>query len=387
MVITGGPGVGKTTLVDSILKIFRAKKLKVVLCAPTGRAAKRMSETTGIVAKTIHRLLEYDPANGQFKHNENRKLGGDVFVVDEASMIDVVLAYQLIRAIPRHAAVIWVGDVDQLPSVGPGCVLRDLIESGVFPVCRLTEVFRQAAQSAIITNAHRINRGAMPEYPDLKAGTLPDSDFYFVAVDDPQPAAERIVKLVKESLPRRFGFNPKEHIQVITPMQRGELGARALNQMLQQALNPGGDYVERFGYRYRVGDKVMQTQNDYQKDIFNGDIGFITAIRPEERELAVRYDGREVIYDFQELDELVLSYAITIHKSQGSEYPCVVVPIHTQHYILLQRNLLYTAVTRGRKMVVLVGTAKAMAIAVRNADTRRRITRLKNRLMGAMLPS
>ncbi len=380
MIITGGPGVGKTTIVNSILKIFRAKKLKVALCAPTGRAAKRMSETTGMTAKTIHRLLEFDPATGQFKHNADRKLSADVFVIDEASMIDISLAHQLVRAIPRRAAVIWVGDIDQLPSVGPGTVLRDLIDSGRFSVCRLTEVFRQAAASAIITNAHRVNRGELPLAPDKKEPDQAVSDFYFIHQEDPDEAAARLVRTVKESLPRRFGLDPIEHIQVITPMQRGVLGARALNQALQEALNPRGDYVERFGYKYRIGDKVMQMVNDYQKDVFNGDIGRITALDPDERSLRVRFEHRSVEYDFQELDELSLSYAITVHKSQGSEYPFVVIPIHTQHYILLQRNLLYTAITRGKKMVILLGTPKAVSIAVKNADSGRRITMLRERL-------
>jgi exodeoxyribonuclease V alpha subunit len=381
MIITGGPGVGKTTIVNAILNIFRAKKLRVTLCAPTGRAAKRMSETTGMPAKTIHRLLEFDPATGQFKHNAEKKLSGDVFVVDEASMIDVVLAYQLMRAIPERAAVVWVGDIDQLPSVGPGTVLRDLIEAGRFSVCRLTEVFRQAAQSAIITNAHRINHGQLPVTPEKGAnGEKVSSDFYFLHQEDADEAAARLVRTVKESLPKRFGLDPIEHVQVITPMQRGVLGARALNQALQQALNPHGDAIERFGYLFRVGDKVMQMVNDYQKDVFNGDSGRITAIDPEERTLRVRFEHRSVDYDFQELDELALSYAITVHKSQGSEYPFVVIPVHTQHYMLLQRNLLYTAITRGKKLVLLLGSQKAVAIAVRNAESRRRITLLRERL-------
>ena len=381
MIITGGPGVGKTTLMNSILKIFRAKKLRVSLCAPTGRAAKRMSETTGLTAKTIHRLLEFDPATGQFKHNEDKKLAGDLFVVDEASMLDIVLAHQFLRAVPARAAVIWVGDIDQLPSVGPGTVLRDCIESGRFSVCRLTEVFRQAAESAIITNAHRVNQGLPLMVPEKQEGEKKAvSDFYFMQQEDPEEAAAKLVRTVTESLPARFGVNPFDHIQVITPMQRGVLGARALNVALQEALNPRGDSVERFGYRYRVGDKVMQMVNDYQKDVFNGDSGRIVAMDLEERTLRVRFEHRTVDYDFQELDELSLSYAITVHKSQGSEYPFVVIPIHTQHYMLLQRNLLYTALTRGKKMVVLLGTPKAVAIAVRNAESRRRITLLRERL-------
>lgn len=376
MVITGGPGVGKTTLVNAILKIFRAKRLNVVLCAPTGRAAKRLSDTSSMEARTIHRLLEFDRSTLGFKHDEKNPLKGEVFVVDEASMLDLVLCHQLVRAIPRGAALLFVGDVDQLPSVGPGCVLRDIIESGAIPVARLTEVFRQAAHSAIIENAHRINRGLPPVFPEK--GTL--SDFYFVEAEEPEIGVARILKLVTESIPRRFGLNPIEDIQVLTPMQRGELGARNLNLALQQALNPSGDEISRFGWSFRVGDRVMQIVNDYEKDVFNGDIGAITALDHQEQDLRVRFDDREVVYRFGELDELVLAYAATVHKSQGSEYPAVVVPIHTQHYVMLQRNLLYTAVTRARKLVVLVGTKKALAIATKRVSSRRRVTTLKERM-------
>jgi exodeoxyribonuclease V alpha subunit len=376
MVITGGPGVGKTTLVNAILKIFRAKRLNVVLCAPTGRAAKRLSDTSSMEARTIHRLLEFDRSTLGFKHDEKNPLKGEVFVVDEASMLDLVLCHQLVRAIPRGAALLFVGDVDQLPSVGPGCVLRDIIESGAIPVARLTEVFRQAAQSAIIGNAHRINLGLPPVFPEK--GTL--SDFYFVEAEEPEIGVARILKLVTESIPRRFGLNPLEDIQVLTPMQRGELGARNLNLALQQALNPSGDEISRFGWSFRVGDRVMQIVNDYEKDVFNGDIGAITALDHQEQDLRVRFDDREVVYRFGELDELVLAYAATVHKSQGSEYPAVVVAIHTQHYVMLQRNLLYTAVTRARKLVVLVGTKKALAIATKRVSSRRRVTTLKERM-------
>lgn len=380
MIITGGPGVGKTTLVNAILKILRAKKIKVVLCAPTGRAAKRMTETTGLTAKTIHRLLEYDPKTGGFRHDAAHPLSGDVFIVDETSMIDVVLANQLARAVPRHAGFILVGDVDQLPSVGPGCVLRDLIDCNQFPVCRLTHIFRQAASSAIITNAHRVNAGELPFYPKEKTTEGPLSDFYFIEAEEPPAACDRVVSLVCEAIPKRFHLRPQD-IQVITPMQRGELGARNLNLRLQAALNPRGPAIERYGWTFRVGDKVMQMENDYDKDVFNGDIGRITGLDEEERELKVRFDDREVAYDFQEMDEVSLAYATTIHKSQGSEYPCVVIPIHTQHYILLQRNLLYTAITRGRKLVILVGTVKAMAIAVHKMESHSRVTTLKDRLL------
>jgi len=388
MVITGGPGVGKTTLVHSILRIYRVKQMRVVLCAPTGRAAKRMSEVTGVTAKTIHRLLEYDPARGGFKRDQQRPLEGDVFVVDEASMVDLQLAYQLIRAIPTRAAVIVVGDVDQLPSVGPGRVLADLIASGVVPVVRLTEVFRQAAESAIITNAHRVNQGLMPEFPEKKdAGETAAaklSDFYFVEADEPEQAAARLVKLIRESIPRRFGFQPLDDIQLLTPMQRGGLGARALNAALQAALNPHGEAIERFGWSFRVGDKVMQIVNDYDKDVFNGDIGRIKSLDRERHEVRVVFDEHDVVYDFEELDELLPAYATTIHKSQGSEYPCVVVVMHTAHFVLLQRNLLYTAITRGRKLVVLVGSKKAIGLAIHRTDVKQRITTLAARLRAAV---
>jgi exodeoxyribonuclease V alpha subunit len=386
MVITGGPGVGKTTLVNAILQILRAKKLQVVLCAPTGRAAKRLTETTGLTAKTIHRLLVFEPASGHFKHHCDNPLTGDVFVIDETSMVDLPLAWQVVSAIPAGASLLLVGDVDQLPSVGPGSVLRDVIDSGVVNVCRLTTVFRQAAASAIITNAHLINEGRMPHVPPSPEATAggagaPGSDFYFVKADTPQRGVEMIVELVCRRIPARFGFHPVDDVQVITPMHRGELGADNLNQVLQQALNPAGASVERFGQTFRVGDKVMQTVNDYDKDVFNGDIGRIAGMDEEQRQLTVRFEGRLVPYDWRELDELALSYAITVHKSQGSEYPVVIVPVHTQHYIMLQRNLLYTAVTRSRKLVVLVGTEKAVALAVRQVSSRRRITTLKERLI------
>jgi exodeoxyribonuclease V alpha subunit len=376
MVITGGPGVGKTTLVNSVLMVLKAKKMRVALCAPTGRAAKRMAETTGMEARTIHRLLQYNPGTGGFIHKRDHPLECDVLIIDESSMVDVVLASQLIDAVPLHAAVVIVGDADQLPSVGPGRVLQDIIRSNTIAVGHLDEVFRQAATSRIITNAHRINRGQMPEFPE--GGEF--GDCYFVEAEDPDKALKLIGKMVRESIPRKFHFNPMDDIQVLTPMQKGELGARNLNQTLQQLLNPHNDEVERFGNIYRKGDKVMQTENDYDKDVYNGDIGRIAEIDAEASELQVDFDGRRVVYDFRELDELVLSYAITIHKSQGSEYPCVLIPLHTQHYVLLQRSLIYTAVTRAKKLVILLGTKKALNLAVTRAESQERTTTLAERL-------
>ena len=377
LIITGGPGVGKTTLVNAILLILRAKKVRCQLCAPTGRAARRLSETTGLEAKTIHRLLEVLPGSGGFAHHEENPLECDLLVVDETSMVDVPLMNQLLRALPEQASLLLVGDVDQLPSVGPGMVLRNIIDSGIAPVLRLTEVFRQAANSQIILNAHRINEGQMPEVSEN------NSDFFFVERDQPERIVETVLELVKKRIPNKFKLDPIRDIQVLSPMNRGSLGIRELNARLQEELNPRKPeepFVEKFGWQYHVRDKVIQTENDYDKEVFNGDIGQIVKIDPVESELTVKFEQREVKYDFGELDELSLAYAITIHKSQGSEFQAVVIPLATQHYLLLQRNLVYTGVTRGKQLVMLVGQAKALALAVRNNRTEQRYSGLLARL-------
>jgi len=375
LVITGGPGVGKTTLINAILRILAAKKLRILLCAPTGRAAKRMGETTGLEAKTIHRLLEFDPAAFGFKRNAELPLECDLLVVDETSMVDVPLMASLLDAIPPEAALLLVGDVDQLPSVGPGQVLADLINSGALPVARLTEVFRQAASSRIITTAHAMNAGTIPDLrpPPAEATT----DFYFLPAETPEQAVALILKVVGERIPARFGLDPIAQVQVLCPMARGGCGSRSLNIELQQLLNPDpSEQVERFGWRFAPADKVMQVANDYEKEVFNGDVGTVETIDADASELTVRFDGREVTYGWGELDNLVPAYACTIHKSQGSEYPAVVIPLLTQHYAMLQRNLVYTGITRGKQLVVLVGQKKALAMAVKNHLGRRRYTKL-----------
>jgi exodeoxyribonuclease V alpha subunit len=376
-VITGGPGVGKTTLVNSILTILRAKNLRITLCAPTGRAAKRLSESTGLEARTVHRLLEFDPQTFGFKRGRDNPLETDLLVVDESSMVDIVLANRLLAAVPDHAALIIVGDVDQLPSVGPGAVLADIIDSGIVPTVRLTEIFRQAATSQIIVNAHRINQGEMPLRSEGKELT----DFYSIPAETPEEIHHKLMQVVTERIPKRFGLHPVSEIQVLTPMNRGGLGVRSLNVELQQRLNPGGEpRVTRFGTTFAPGDKVIQTENNYTREVFNGDIGCISEVNPDDGVLRVDFDGRIVEYEFGELDELSLAYATSIHKSQGSEYPAVVIPLAMQHYMLLERNLLYTAVTRGKKLVIIIGQVKALAMAVKNRRSRKRVTKLAERI-------
>lgn len=379
-VITGGPGVGKTTVVNSILRIVRAKGVRVVLCAPTGRAAKRLSESTGLEAKTIHRLLEFDPHRGGFTRGREHPLDADLVVMDELSMVDVSLMNQLLRAVPDSAALLMVGDVDQLPSVGPGAVLADIIDSGRIATVRLSEIFRQAADSRIIANAHRINRGQMPErLSDSRAG----SDFYFIATETAESIHERLLELVTERIPSHFRLHPIRDVQVMCPMNRGLLGTRSLNAELQRRLNADArPTVSRYGWTFAPGDKVVQTVNNYHKEVFNGDIGCIRRIDLEEGVVFVDLDGREIGYELGELDEIALAYAITVHKSQGSEYPAVVIPLATQHYTLLERNLLYTGVTRGKRLVVIVGQPKALSMAVGRARSKRRLTHLASRIRG-----
>ncbi len=391
MVLTGGPGTGKTTTTHGIISVYKAFGLKILCAAPTGRAAKRMTEATGLEAKTIHRLLECKPPEG-YQKNEDNPLEGDVLIVDECSMIDIILMNSLLKAIPPTMRLVLVGDIDQLPSVGAGNVLRDVIDSGVFPVVRLTKIFRQAQTSRIIMNAHRINEGKMPEINNGK-----ESDFFFMENEDAEAVVPQIVKLVKENLPGYYGVASNQ-IQVLTPMQRGVVGATNLNLALQEALNPAEKEVfmrgrgkvmmpkeclRRSGFAYREGDKVMQIRNNYDKEVFNGDIGIIESVTEADRTLSVNFDGRSIEYDVTELDELVHAYATTIHKAQGSEYPIVVMPVLMNHYIMLQRNLIYTGITRAKKVLVMIGTKKALAYAVKNVTVTKRNTMLRERLTGA----
>jgi exodeoxyribonuclease V alpha subunit len=378
LVITGGPGTGKTTIIKAIVKIFQNIGKKVLLAAPTGRAAKRMQEATGWEAKTIHRMLEFSYQGGGFQRNRDFPLDGDVVIIDEVSMIDTLLMYNLTKAVPGQSSLILVGDINQLPSVGPGNILSDIIDSKRIKVVTLVEIFRQAAESRIITNAHRIIQGELPDL--LPTGDGRDPDFYFVPEEDPGQAVEKIVALCTQRIPKHFGFHPVEDIQVLTPMHRGEVGVANLNIMLQQRLNPDSPGVEK-GYRgLKVKDKVMQTINNYDKDVYNGDIGRVAFIDKDNQLLTVDFDGRRVVYQFNQLEELILAYAISIHKSQGSEYPAVIIPVMTQHYLLLQRNLIYTAITRGKKLVVLVGSKKALAIAIKNVSPGRRNSLLTEKM-------
>lgn len=380
-VLTGGPGVGKTTIVTSILKALEAKRMRVMLCAPTGRAAKRLAEATGMEAKTIHRLLAFDPKAHDFTHGQTNPLAADFVVIDETSMVDVVLMHRLLGALPDQTAVLLVGDVDQLPSVGPGTVLADIIASGRVPTVRLTEIFRQAATSEIIVNAHRINQGHMPQTPEDPQTV---SDFYIIPAETPEEIEELLLYVVSERIPARFGLHPIRDVQVLTPMNRGSLGSRALNVALQNLLNPHATpRVTRFGWTYAPGDKVMQTVNNYDKEVYNGDIGQVTQVDADAGVVTVDVEGRSVTYELGELDEVSLAYTATVHKSQGSEYPAVVIPLATQHYPMLERNLLYTAVTRGKRLVVLIGQDKALRIATRTLRSHKRLTNLSARIRQA----
>ena len=378
MVITGGPGTGKTTIINSIIRIYRRLGRRVLLAAPTGRAAKRMAEATGHEAKTIHRLLEFSFQEGGFKRNERNPLEADLLVIDETSMVDTSLMHHFLKAVPVTTTLILVGDVDQLPSVGPGNVLKDIIESGVIPIVKLNEIFRQSRESLIIINAHKVNNGEMPILTYNKDRL---QDFYFFQIEEPEKILEKIISLCKEKIPEKFKFDPIKDIQVLTAMHKGLIGTSNLNMELQKVLNPSIDELIRGSKVFKPGDKVMQIINNYDKDVYNGDIGVINRINKEDQEIKVDYEGKVVIYDYSDLDEIVLAYSVSVHKSQGSEYPVVVMPIHTQHYMLLQRNLLYTAITRGKRLVIIIGTKKAMAIAIRNNKTQKRYTYLKNRLM------
>lgn len=377
-IITGGPGTGKSTITKAILSITEKLTDKIILTAPTGRAAKRMSEITGKKASTIHSLLEYDFKAGKFKRGLDNPLECDLIIIDESSMIDTYLMYSLLKAIPDTARAVFVGDINQLPSVGPGNVLKDIIASRSIPVTALNEIFRQAAGSCIITNAHKINNGVFPDISNHS-----DSDFFFLDVETPEEVLNNILALVTQRLPVKYGLDPFHDIQVLAPMRRGVIGIENLNTVLQEQLNPHGTPLFWSGRRFQAGDKVMQTRNDHKREVYNGDIGRIVSIDTVEQEVIVMMEDREVIYEFSDLDELVLAYSVSVHKYQGSECPCVIIPVHTTHFKLLHRNLLYTAVTRGKKLVILVGTKKAIAMAVKNDEVRRRYTGLQQGLTGA----
>lgn len=381
IVVTGGPGVGKTTIVRAILDVMKRAHLNVRLAAPTGRAAKRLHEATSHEATTLHRLLEFDPRAGGFQLSEQKPLEADVVIVDEASMIDVPLGAALLSALPDAARLVIVGDADQLPSVGPGALLRDVIDSGVVTTVRLNEIFRQAGESRIVQNAHRILAGEMPESADPES---PRADFFVVARRDADEAAQTVKELVTARIPKRFGLDPARDVQVLTPMHRGPAGTTALNQLLQAALNPSGDSLSHHGQTFRVGDKVLQLKNDYDREVYNGDLGVITRASPDERRLTVRFEGRDVEYQDADLETLTLAYATSIHKSQGSEYPAVVIPLLTSHFVMLSRNLVYTAVTRGKKLCVLVADPRALKLALGEVRREERQTRLAERLRRAM---
>jgi exodeoxyribonuclease V alpha subunit len=378
-IITGGPGVGKTTIVKALVEIYSSRRLRVVLAAPTGRAAKRMSESVGVPAQTIHRLLKWNPAVNRFTFDARNRCEGDVFIFDETSMIDVRLAGELLSALDDSAVVVWVGDTDQLPSVGAGSVLGDLIRSGAVPSVKLDFIFRQDSSGLIVKNAHHVNAG---EPLEVRQG---DSDFYFMRCEDPELCVRRAIEFMTERIPRKFSMSPLEDVQVLVPMRRSLLGTENLNYEIQKALNPSGETLMRGGTVFRAGDRVMQLRNNYDKDVYNGDVGFIRSVDPSARSMVVLFDGRPVVYESGDLDELVLAYATTIHKSQGSEYPAVIVIVHTQHYVMLQRNLLYTAITRGRKLVLLMGSPYAIDRAIQTNTVQERRTSLSERLATAVL--
>jgi len=374
-VITGGPGVGKTTIIRALVDVYRTRGLKIALAAPTGRAAKRMEEATHHAASTLHRLLKFNPSAHGFDHNRSNPLEIDVVILDECSMIDIALMHSFLDALPNHCCLILVGDIDQLPSVGPGNVLRDIIDSEVIACRRLDHIFRQEKGGAIVRNAHHVNHGEALEIDNAEG-----SDFFFLAADQPEEVIDKALQLITRRIPSKFGFNPIHDIQVLTPMRKNQLGAENLNGLLQEALNPKGAELRRFGRCYREGDRVMQIRNNYDKEVFNGDIGLVRHVNADEQTVTVDFDGRQIGYESSDLDELVHAYACSIHKSQGSEYPAVIILMTTQHFKLLQRNLLYTAITRGRKLVCLVGQRKAIGMAIRNNEIRLRRTALRQRL-------